>query len=456
MLHYEKSRETMTDFVKRLNDFFSRELWHIDVSSHDTFRAFLIKLLRLLYASVREFREGELTLRAMSLVYTTLLSLVPLLAFSFSVLKAFGVHNQLEPLLYNFLSPLGPQGNEIAQKILEFVERTKVGVLGSIGLAMLVYTVISLIHKIEEALNHIWKIEKSRSFARRFSDYISIILIGPVLVFTAIGLTATVQSNAIVQRLLSMEPLGTFIVILGKLLPYIFVSAVFTFIYILIPNTKVKFTSALLGGLVAGVLWQTIGWVFASFVVSSTKYTAIYSGFAVVILFLIWVYLSWLTLLIGADISFCHQNLKFLTLKKEAFNLSGKLKEKLSVLIMFLIGYNFYHDKDRWTLGALVDHLGLPPEPIQNTLTQLVDKKLIIETVDDIPSYLPARDIETIKLKEILDTARNNKEVSKAIENRLSSITEVDAVLERVDDSIESALGEQTVKSLVLSCKKGL
>jgi membrane protein len=103
-----------------------------------------------------------------------------------------------------------------------------------------------------------------------------------------------------------------------------------------------------------------------------------------------------------------------------------------------------------------VDHLGLPPEPIQNTLTQLGDKKLIIETVDDIPSYLPARDIETIKLKEILDTARNNKEVSKAIENRLSSITEVDAVLERVDDSIESALGEQTVKSLVLSCKKGL
>lgn len=446
----------MTDFVKKLSDFFSRELWHIDINSHDRLRASVIKLLRLIYASVREFTEGELTLRAMSLVYTTLLSLVPLLAFSFSVLKAFGVHNQLEPILYNFLAPLGDQGKEIAQKILQFVENMKVGVLGSIGLGMLVYTVISLIHKIEEALNHIWKIEKSRSLARRFSDYISIILIGPIFVFSAIGLTATVQSNTVVHKLLSIEPLGTCIVLLSKLLPYIFVSAVFTFIYILIPNTKVKFPSALLGGLVAGVLWQTIGWVFAAFVVSSTKYTAIYSGFAVVILFMIWLYMSWLTLLIGAAISFSHQNLKFLTLKKEAFNLSGKLKEKLSVLIMFLIGYNFYHDKARWTLDTLVDHLGLPPEPIQNTLNQLTNKKLIIETSDDISGYMPARDIETIKLKEILDTARNNKDVSNAIENRLSSITEVDAVLERVDDSIESALGEQTVKSLVLSCKKGI
>ncbi|MGH7888946.1 MAG: YihY/virulence factor BrkB family protein, partial [Thermodesulfobacteriota bacterium] len=416
--------------------------------------ASLIKLLRLVYASLREFTEGELTLRAMSLVYTTLLSLVPLLAFSFSVLKAFGVHNQLEPLLFNFLAPLGGQGKEIARKILEFVENMKVGVLGSIGLAMLVYTVVSLIHKIEEALNHIWKIEKSRSFARRFSDYISIILIGPIFVFSAIGLTATVQSNTVVHKLLSIEPLGTGIVFLSKLLPYVFVSSVFTFIYILIPNTKVKFSSALLGGLVAGVLWQTIGWAFASFVVSSTKYTAIYSGFAVVVLFMIWLYLSWLTLLIGAAISFCHQNLKFLTLKKEAFNLSAKLKEKLSVLIMFLIGYNFYHDKDRWTLDKLMNHLGLPPDPIQNTLTQLIDNKLIIETLDDVPSYLPARDIETIKVKEILDSVRNNKEVSNAIENRLSSVREVDAVLERVDDSIETALREQTVKSLVISSDK--
>ncbi len=442
----------MADFVKRLNDFFVKELWDIDVSSLDRVRAFLIKLLRLIYASFREFSEGELTLRAMSLVYTTLLSLVPLLAFSFSVLKGFGVHNQLEPLLLNFLAPLGPKGNEITQNIIEFVSNMNVKVLGSLGLAMLVYTVISLIQKIEDALNHIWKIEKQRGLVRRFSDYITLILIGPVFIFAAIGLTASVTSHTIVQKLVSIEPFGTVIYFVGKILPYIFVCAVFTFIYIIIPNTKVRFGSALLGGVVAGVLWQTTGWVFAFFVASSTKYPAIYSGFAVLILFMIWLYLNWLILLVGAEISFCHQNLNFLTLKKEAFHLSNRLKEKLSFLIMFLVSYNYYHNKDRWTLDSLVDRLRLPEGTIQNTLAQLENKRLIIETRDDPPTYLPARDIETIKLKEILHSARVSEQESHSIEN----IPEIDTIIKRIDKAIEDALGEETVKSLVLSCKEDI
>ena len=181
----------MAGIMDRLRDFFVKELWGIDISSFGRFRAFLIKALRLLYVAVREFSEGQLTLRAMGLVYTTLLSLVPLIAVSFSVLKAFGVHNQVEPFLYNFLSPLGSKGAEITRKIIGFVENIKVGVLGSIGLAMLIYTVISLIQKIEDAFNYIWKIKRPRSFARRFSDYMSVILIGPVLIFSAIDRKST-------------------------------------------------------------------------------------------------------------------------------------------------------------------------------------------------------------------------------------------------------------------------
>jgi membrane protein len=445
----------MHELVRRLNDFLARELWYIDTGSLDGFRAFLVKVLRLIYVSVREFSEGELTLRAMSLVYTTLLSLVPLLAFSFSILKAFGVHNELEPLLYNFLEPLGPQGNEIAQKILEFVENMKVGVLGSLGLAILIYTVISLVQKIEDALNHIWKIKKGRSVVRRLSDYISIIIIGPVLMFTAIGLNASLSSNAMVQKLIAIEPFGTLIYYGSKLVPYIVVSIAHTFVYMIIPNTKVRIDSALLGGVVAGVMWQTTGWAFTSFVASSTKYPAIYSSFAVIILFMIWLYLSWLILLIGAQISFCHQNLKFLTLKKEAFHLSNRLKEKISFLIMFLIGYNYYHDKHRWTLDLLVDRLGLPEEPIQNALSQLEKKKLITETADDPPAYLPARDLETIRLKEILDSTRADGQ-NNHLEHKIYSVPEVDSVVERVDESIGSALGEETIKDIVLSHKKDI
>ncbi|HSE83587.1 MAG TPA: YihY/virulence factor BrkB family protein, partial [Thermodesulfobacteriota bacterium] len=444
----------MTELVRKLNNFFTKDIWYIDTRSLDRSRAFLIKTLRLIYAFVREFSERELPLRATSLVYTTLLSLVPLLAFSFSVLKGFGVHNQIEPFLSQFLAPLGAEADKITRNIIDFVENVDVRVLGSLGLATLIYTVISLVQKMEEALNHIWKIEKPRSFTRRFSDYLTIILIGPVLLFTAVGLTASVMSNAIVQKLISIEPLGTVIYLLGKLVPYVFVTVAFTFIYMLMPNTKVRFGSALLGGLIAGVIWQTAGWGFALFITSSARYPAIYSSFAVIILFMIWLYVNWLILLIGAEISFCHQNLKFLTLKKEVFNLSNRLKEKLSFLIMYLIGHNYYYNKERWTLDSLVDYLGLPHEPIQNTLRQLEGGGLILETGDNPPAFIPAKDIETIKLKEILDTARRNKDDPHSIERRFFSIPEVDPVIKRIDESIEHILGEETVKDLILQNRK--
>lgn len=443
----------MPDLFKRLNDFVVRGLWDIDVSPLGVFRAFLVNSLRLLYVTIREFSEREITLRATSLVYITLLSLVPLLAFSFSLLKAFGVvDDQLEPFLNKFLEPLGTEGKEITQRVIQFVGKMKVGVLGIVGLLTLIYTVVSLIQKIEDALNHIWKIHEKRSLARRLSDYISIFVIGPLLIFAAFGLTASLMSTTIIQKMISIEPLGAVLSYSGKLFSYILVCAIFTCIYTILPNTKVRFYSALLGGVIAGVLWQTTGWVFASFVASSRKYAAIYSGFAVLILFMIWLYLNWLIFLVGAEISFCHQNLKFLTSKREVFHLSNKLKERLSLFIMYLVGYNYYHNKHLWTLDSLVNRLGLPEEPILDVLTELENKRLILETGEDPPSYLPARDIGTIKLKEVLDSVRENAEDTE-IENKSLAISEVDRIIKRIDEYIGEALGDETVKSLLPSKK---
>lgn len=445
----------MKNIGSKLKNFFIRGIWEIDTGSLGKFRSFIVKSIRLLQVTIREFTEGQLTLRAMSLVYTALLSVVPLLAISFSVLKGFGVHNQVvEPFLLKLLDPLGPRGVEITRKIISFVENIKVGVLGTLGLALLVYTVISVIQKIEKAFNYIWKIKKSRSLARRFSDYTSVILIGPILVFSAIGLTASFKSAAIVHRLLSIESFGTFFYLASLVLPYVFVCSAFTVIYILIPNTKVKFRSALIGGIFAGVAWEATGWAFASFVVSSTKYTAIYSGFAILIMFMIWLYLSWLILLAGAQLSFYYQYPQFLTAKKEVFRLNNRLREKLAFLIMVLIGYNYYHNKQAWTLDSIVVHLGLPLEPVQEVLQLLENSKLILETHDEPPAYLPARDMETITLKELLDSVRVAEKETHSIESRVDAIQEVDGVIKRLDEAIKNALGDKTVKSLVLSVRK--
>lgn len=441
----------MAELIKKVNDFLKKDLWHLDTEPLNRFRTWLVYFLKLIYATVKGYTTNELTLRAMSLVYTTLLSIVPLLAFSVSILKAFGVvENQLEPFLNNFLDPLGEKGSEITTQILGFINRINFGVLGIVGLLMLIYTSISLIMKIEDSLNHIWKIRKGRSIIRRVSDYITILLIGPVLMFSAIGLTASFESNAVVKEIISIEPLGTLVFFAAKFIPYLFVFLVFTFIYIVIPNTKVKFKSAFIGGAIAGIAWQTTGWIFAVSVAKSAKYAAIYSSLAVLILFMIWLYVNWLILLIGAQIAYCHQNLETLDLGKSIFQLSGKVKEKLAFMVMYLIGYNFYHNKEKWTNQSLAAHLGLPDDPIDETIQELEKVNLIVEVGEDNPYYVPAKSIESIKLSEILDASRINKETSM-LENRYLSEPEVDQVTQKLDDAIHSALGDSTLKDLVLN-----
>ncbi len=279
-------------------------LWHTDANQLPKWRGLALRATRIAYALVRDMREGQLTLRAISLVYTTILSLVPLLAISFSILKGFGVHNQVEPMLLNLLAPLGNKGVEITERIVGFVDNVKVGVLGSLGFVLLFYTVVSLMQKIERAFNYVWQIKSERSMGQRFRDYISVLVVGPSLVFASVGITASVMPPSAVEALSAIEPFSTLVELVGRILPYMMIMAAFAFMYMFIPNTRVQLRPALIGGLVAGLLWNSVGWAFASFVVSSAKHTAIYSTFATLVFFLIWLYLGWLILLIGSNIAF--------------------------------------------------------------------------------------------------------------------------------------------------------
>lgn len=418
------------------------------------FKRFLIKSLRLAYVSVREFSTGDLTLRATGLVYTTMLSIVPLLAVSFSVLKAFGVHNQVEPFLQNALKHLGPRGGEITERIIEFVDNVEVGILGSVGLVLLVWTVISLLQKIEEAFNHIWKIKRARSFIQRVSDYTSTVLLGPILVFTAIGITASIMNTSIMKKIQSIEPFGTLFFFSGKIIPFALVCLAFTLVYVFVPNTKVRFRSALVGGAVAGSIWEMTGMIFASFIAGSAKYTAIYSGFAILLFFMLWLYIGWLILLIGGEISFYYQYPQFLSVKKENFQLSNRLKERLALLILVLIGYRFHNRLPNWNLDSLIERLGIPIEPVQDVLLLLEKKKLIIQTCDNPPQFMPATDLDMIKLKDFWRMIRGAEEDTFSIVEKYLSIPEVDALVARLLDAIDGVFGEQTMMDLVVTHKE--
>jgi membrane protein len=250
----------------------------------------------------RKYVADEIGLRAMSLVYTTILSLVPFLAVTFSVLKAFGVQNQVEPMLAQALSPLGADAAEISRRVVAFVNNLRVGVLGAFGVAGLLYTAVSLVGTIENSLNHIWSARQGRTLAVKFRDYLSVIMVAPVLTFSALALTASAQSQTLVQRALELAPFLT--VLATRFMPHLILAAGFTLLYKFLPTARVSWRAALIGGIVAGVGWKLAGTAFAAFVAGSGRYAAIYSSFAIVILFLVWLYVSWLIVLVGGEVAY--------------------------------------------------------------------------------------------------------------------------------------------------------
>lgn len=424
-------------------------LWRDDLRTLHGWRRVSMIALRLIVVLARQLLQGELNLRAMSLVYTTLLSVVPLLAVSFSVLKGFGVHNQIEPMLLRFLAPLGPRGLELTNNIIGFVENVRVGVLGSLGLLFLLYTVVSLIQKVESAFNYVWQVGRLRSLTQRFSSYLSVILIGPVLVFAALGLTATAMNNSLVQRLMSIEPLGYVILTVSTLGPYLLIIAAFTFIYLFIPNTRVNVSAATIGGIVAGVLWQSSGWAFAAFIASSSKYAAIYSGFAILMLLLIWLYLNWLVLLFGAQVAFYVQHPQYLTRSPVPLQPSNRLRERLALQIMFMVADHHLHGGDPWTADEFVRQLGLPMEPVDNVLQLMVDAGFLAATGDNPPAFLPRHGVSTIELAELYDVVRGAGESRFLTIKSLPHQQQVEETMAAIQQAVRTELGGRTLKDLV-------
>lgn len=440
----------MSGFIKHINRFFKKDLWNIDLTQLNKSRSFFIKSLRLISFTIRELVNNELQLRAVSLVYTTLLSIVPLIAFSFSILQSFGVvNNQLEPLLFKFLAPLGERGIDISQKILVFVGNMKVGVLGTLGLLTLLYTVFSMIKKIDDSINVIWKVHRGRGLVNRLTNYISLAIIGPMVMFVIIGLTASLASNTIVEKLMHYKTFGTIILIWGTILPYLIISAVFTIIYIIVPNTKVKLWPALTGGIIAGIFWQVSSILFAKGVASSAKYFAIYSTLAIVILFMIWQYISWLIVLIGAQISYCAQKIDYSGINLKATEISSKLKERITLSVMYIVGSNYSKGSNNLSLDQIVDITNMPYEFVFSSITELMNKNLLIETSESPTTYIPAKDLALISLREIIYTSRTNEQSEIFINKTDKNFGKVDSILNDIDSSIYESLDNKSLKDLV-------
>lgn len=433
--------------IARLINFFSSTLWRADIGTLSVRKRLYYRILRLLFVTFREFREGLFSLRAMSLVFTTLLSLVPLLAVIFSTLKAFGVHNRLQPLILELLTPLGARGLEITERIISFIDNLRVGVLGAVGVLALFLTIVSLMEKVEGALNHIWKVKKLRSLPRRFSDYLSVILLGPLLLFLSLGAIASLKSNAIVQHLLNIEPWGLLVPIIARYLPYVGISLAFAFLYVFIPNTRVRFQSALIGGIAGGLLWLWAGRAFAFFVASTARYDLIYSSFATLILFFLWLYVAWTIILVGAQVAFFHQNPQALTnFTSHHFGLPV-VREYMALSIMAEVAKSYLRGGPPPSSWDLCVFLAVPEPEIKKIIETQVEADLLRETAGEPAGLVPAHPPDSISVKHILDGVRCLAEKDRQwIDNpRTASVAEI---LRQRDRATAELLEPLTLKDL--------
>ncbi|MDH3386836.1 MAG: YihY family inner membrane protein [Gammaproteobacteria bacterium] len=423
-------------------------IWGYDACDGEAPRSAWRHFLQIIARVGRDLMGGMITLRAMSLVYTTLLSMVPLLAVSISVLKGFGVHDQLEPTLARILAPLGEQSGEISARIVGFVDNMKIGVLGALGLALLIYTAISLVQKIEAAFNQTWRLQGNRSLMQRFSDYLSVIMVGPVLVFAAVGITASLGSNQFVEFLGALPYMSNLLGLVGKLLPFVLVIAAFTFIYMLVPNTRVQLRSAFYGAVIAGLLWQTSGIAFTSFVGGSTRYTAIYSGFAVLLVFMIWLYLSWVILLIGASISFYHQHPECLKWNNVDIHLSSRMRNQLAMQSMVCIARA--HDRQIDLIPSLENLAGyqqVPADVLRRILDVLQRDGLLRQSTENPPRYLPAASLQRVRLVDILRSAHQAEDDSYGAS--FCNDDQVSMLLKGLEQAVASQLGSQTLGDFI-------
>ncbi len=413
----------------------------------------LINVPRILYAIARDVAEGRIMLHAASLVYTTLLSLVPLVALAFSVLKGFGVHYRFEPMLAAMLAPLGPQAKEISDQLMDFVSKVDVGVLGAVGLAVLFYTAISMVQKVETAFNDIWHVSEERPLARKFTDYLSVLLIGPVLMFSAIATTGTLASSETVQQLSAYLPLALLFDLGSQLLPVLLITCAFVFLYKFLTYTRVYLRSAAVGGAVAGVLWLIAGWAFATFVGSTSSYTAIYSAFAALILFLLWLNVNWTVLLIGNAIAFYHQHPEYMLLGAGPTLLSNRCRERLALAIMQMIGAAQYAGTPAPTVRDLRRRLGAPEETVQRVLTALHEAGLLVTSGDDPPRWMAVRPFDATEMKVLVDAVRKAGETHGLELERIVATPAVEATEAGIASAVDRALDGLYLKDLIMGGK---
>ena len=386
------------DISRKVVNYLNTDIWRTNLATLPRHLALPLRILRVAILSVRGFAKDGCALRASALTYYSLLSLVPAAAMAFGIAKGFGFERLLErKLLEDFAAQ-----QEVVLKVIafaqSFLENTRGGLIAGIGVVVLLWTVLKVLSHIEHAFNRIWEVEQHRTLIRKFSDYLSLLFIGPVLIIMSSSLTVfiTTQVTEIIQSISFLGHISWLIFNALKLMPYAIIWALFTFVYMVLPNTRVKFTSGLVAGIAAGTMYQLAQWFYIAFQVGTARYNAIYGSFAALPLFLVWLQISWFIVLFGAEISYACQHASDYEYEPDFSNVSPRYSRVLTLLVAQRVVKNFAAGRPPLTAADMSRNENMPIRLVRHILDSLVDCRVFTRVpVDnaDESAYQPAADI---------------------------------------------------------------
>ena len=407
--------------IERIRTFINEGIWQVDLARMKGPRKIIFRLLRSLVIAVRDFKQDNCQLKASALTFYTLLSIVPVIALLFGIAKGFGLEKKLQAQIMTD----NPYNQEILNYVFNFannmLENTKGGVIAGLGVVILLWSVMKLIGNIEESFNDIWELKNSRTLIRKFSDYMSILLVAPILVILSGSVTVFI-STVVTSAAESFEILGIFgplIYVLLNLLPLMFATLLFSALYMILPNTTVNWSAALFGGFIAAVAFSLVEWVYLTFQIGVSKYNAIYGGFAALPLFLVFVQTNWLIVLLGSELSFGFQNQGKYEFELESSQISNSFRFILSLVVLKGLVRAFQKGDMAPTATELSEGMQLPAKLIRKILYELIDAKVISEVLsgEGENRYQPAVDIARLDVdfvrKHLNDSGLNDLPIEK-------------------------------------------
>jgi membrane protein len=429
--------------IARIKSIFTKEYWDLKNDEGTPLRRFIIKQLRIMSLAIKGFSEDRVQVRASALTYYTLLSIVPIAAMVFGIAKAFGFDVRLRTTITESFESQEKVSEYILAFAEKYIENIRGGVIASIGVIILLWTVMRLLSNIELSFNDIWQIKKSRAMSRKMSDYVSLVIIGPVLIAASfsinIFLKQQVASSTEAFPLLGyIGPILSFIL---SVIPYVFVWLVFMLVYIIMPNTRVKAGSALIGGIVGGTLFQLFQLLYINFQSNLFNYGELYGSFAALPLFLVWMQISWLIVLFGAEIAFANQNIGHYEAESESYKISHHMKASVTLLIVRQIAITFRQSEPPLTSDDIANKLDLPVRLVRDILYELSDVGIVSETVTQNVkqhAYQPGTETDKLTVNYVLEHLARRGQDSISTDN-VKDMNKMVAVIDNFSAEIEKS-----------------